>query len=42
MPKPQLARATDPMAIPAEVIERRIYIIRGCKVMLDADLADLY
>src|SRR6266851_5951246 len=28
--------------IPVEVIERRIYLIRGQKVMLDRDLADLY
>lgn len=28
--------------IPAEVIEKRILIIRGQKVMLDADLAELY
>jgi len=28
--------------IPAERIERKIYFIRGQKVMLDADLADLY
>ena len=28
--------------IPLELIERRIYLIRGHKVMLDADLADLY
>jgi len=28
--------------IPLEVIERRIYLIRGHKVMLDSDLADLY
>ena len=28
--------------IPAGLIERRIYIIRGQKVMLDADLAELY
>jgi hypothetical protein len=25
---------------PAEIIERRIYLIRGQKVMLDADLAE--
>jgi hypothetical protein len=25
--------------IPVEVIERKIYLIRGCKVMLDSDLA---
>jgi len=28
--------------MPLEVIERRIFIIRGCKVMLDVDLADMY
>ncbi len=28
--------------IPVEVIERRIYLIRGQKVMLDTDLAELY
>ena len=28
--------------IPVELIERRIYLIRGSKVMLDSDLADLY
>jgi phage regulator Rha-like protein len=28
--------------IPAEVIERKIYLIRGQKVMLDSDLAKLY
>ncbi len=27
---------------PAEIIERRIYIVRGKKVMLDSDLAELY
>jgi hypothetical protein len=28
--------------VPVEVIERRIFLIRGQKVMLDRDLADLY
>ena len=28
--------------VPAEAIERQIYLIRGHKVMLDADLAQLY
>ena len=28
--------------IPAELIQNRIYIIRGQKVMLDSDLAELY
>jgi hypothetical protein len=30
------------LPVPAEAIERRIYLIRGYKVMLDSDLADLY
>ena len=30
------------LAVPLEMIERRIYLIRGHKVMLDADLAELY
>ena len=28
--------------VPAEIIERKIYLIRGTKVMLDSDLAFLY
>ena len=28
--------------VPAEIIEQNIYLIRGHKVMLDRDLADLY
>ncbi len=28
--------------VPLEIIERKIYLIRGRKVMLDSDLADLY
>ena len=28
--------------VPAEFIARKIYLIRGCKVMLDSDLAELY
>ena len=30
------------MPVPAHLIERRIYWIRGQKVMIDADLAELY
>jgi len=30
------------LAVPPELIERRIYLIRGQKVILDSDLADLY
>jgi hypothetical protein len=32
----------SPAAIPNEVIEQKIYLIRGHKVMLDSDLASLY
>ena len=28
--------------VPVEVVERKIFLIRGRKVMLDADLAELY
>ena len=30
------------LPVPVELVERRIYLIRGQKVMLDSDLADLY
>jgi len=30
------------LAVPPELIERRIYLIREQKVILDSDLADLY
>src|ERR1700722_16874461 len=30
------------LPIPIEFVERRIYLIRGQKVMLDSDLAELY
>ncbi|MFY9621677.1 MAG: ORF6N domain-containing protein [Pyrinomonadaceae bacterium] len=33
---------TGTILIPAERIERTIYLIRGEKVMLDRDLAELY
>ena len=33
---------TGTTRIPAERIERTIYLIRGEKVMLDRDLAELY
>ena len=28
--------------IPEEVIEKKIYLIHGCRVMLDSDLAEMY
>ena len=34
--------STAVQVIPVEFIERKIYLIRGCKVMLDSDLAELY
>jgi hypothetical protein len=30
------------LAVRAQLIERRIYLIRGHKVMIDGDLAELY
>jgi phage regulator Rha-like protein len=32
----------EQLPVPVEIIERRIYVIRGQKVMLDSDLAELY
>ena len=40
MPKPP--ERSDQHIIPVESIQQRIYLIRGYKVMRDADLADLY
>jgi len=34
--------AVSKLPVPVQVVERRIYMIRGQKVMLDADLAELY
>jgi hypothetical protein len=39
MPKRQSGSPADRLQVPVEVIERRIYLIRGLKVMIDADLA---
>src|SRR5438552_7097248 len=36
------ASADNNLPVPIQLIERRIYLIRGQKVMLDRDLADLY
>jgi hypothetical protein len=33
---------TEDLPVPVEVIERRIYLIRGQRVMLDSHLAELY
>ncbi len=43
MPKPKTPTSpADQLPVPAELITRRIYLIRGQKVMLDSDLAELY
>lgn len=42
MPKTQIGSALDSLPVPAELIERRIHSLRRQRVMLDADLADLY
>jgi hypothetical protein len=39
LPQPPAASNSP---VPVELIERRIYVIRGQKVMLDSDLAELY
>ena len=42
MEKRKLSPITERSLVPIEIIERRIYLVRGEKVMLDRDLADLY
>ena len=37
-----MTRKDEALILPVEVVERRIYSIRGQKVMLSPDLADLY
>src|SRR5436309_13479108 len=37
-----MTRKDEALILPVEVVERRIYSIRGHKVMLSPDLADLY
>jgi ORF6N domain len=39
---PEKKDPTDQLPVPAPFVERRIYLIRGQRVMLDADLAELY
>ena len=36
-----MSKNTKP-TLPSEIIEQKIYLIRGYKVMIDSDLADLY
>lgn len=42
MPKKTPASIAERLPVPIELIERRIYLIRGQKVMLDTDLAEIY
>ncbi len=42
MSKQETKSMTHNLPIPVEMIERRIFLIRGHKVMLDSDLAELY
>ena len=37
-----MAKATKTLMLPDELVINKIYLIRGQKVMLDSDLADLY
>lgn len=39
---PHKAKLTTSLSASVELIERRIYLIRGLKVMIDFDLAELY
>ena len=38
----KLSFPADSLPVPGEFVERRIYFIRGQKVMLDSDLAELH
>ncbi len=42
MSKPKAQSSSPQQFVPIEVIERQIFLIRGQKVMLDANLAELY
>ena len=42
MQKRKLAGSLDVALIPEEVIEKKIFLMRGKKVMMDKDLAELY
>jgi phage regulator Rha-like protein len=42
MANKKLVKKFDVVLVPREVIERRIFVIRGKKVMVDRDLAELY
>jgi len=42
MPKKTVISVADKLPVPVEFVERRIYLIRSQKVMLDTALAELY
>lgn len=42
MAKKSLSSPADALPVPADLITRRIFVIRGHKVMLSPDLAELY
>jgi phage regulator Rha-like protein len=42
MTRKQTLLPADRLSVPVQLIERRIYLIRGHKIMLDSDLAELY
>src|SRR5207249_7444625 len=42
MSKQHVPGPATQLLVPIQLIERRIYLIRGEKVMLDSDLAELY
>jgi phage regulator Rha-like protein len=42
MPEHPIPSAATNLPVPMELIEHRIYVMRGQKVMLDSDLAELY
>src|SRR5258707_4855262 len=42
MPPKKKKTPPSKLPIPVQLIERRIYLVRGKKVMIDTDLAELY
>lgn len=42
MTKKEKKKPSAETIVPSELIEKRIYLVRGQKVMLDSDLAELY
>ena len=42
MAKKSKLSTSELLPVPVEMIERRIFLIRGHKVMRDSDLAELY